>query len=98
VSVSGSTHSHLDPLYSSTALSRSKKDLFGEVLLPHIPTFILRAAFHLPTAAFRALQSFRSVTDAMGSKLIHNKTQEQESGQSQGNDVLSILSQFFLVL
>ncbi|KAJ7894580.1 cytochrome P450 [Mycena leptocephala] len=81
--------SHLNVL--STALSRSKKDLFGDVLLPHIPTFILRAAFHLPTAAFRALQSFRSVTDAMGSKLIHNKTQEQESGQSQGNDVLSIL-------
>ncbi|KAJ6541691.1 cytochrome P450 [Mycena capillaripes] len=81
--------SHLHVL--STALSRTKKDIFGDAVLPYIPTFILRDAVHLPTAAFRALQSFRSVTDAMGSNLIRTKTEEQKTGHAEGNDVLSIL-------
>ncbi|KAJ6541681.1 cytochrome P450 [Mycena capillaripes] len=81
--------SHLHVL--RMALSRSKQDLFGDALLPYIPTFILRSAVHLPTAVFRALQRFRSVTDAMGSSLIRTKTEEQETGHAEGNDVLSIL-------
>ncbi|KAJ7447255.1 cytochrome P450 [Mycena latifolia] len=81
--------SHLHVL--STALSRSTKDIFGDALLPYIPTLILRGATHLPTPAFRALQSFRSVTDQMGSTLMQEKIAAQEMGVNQDNDMLSIL-------
>ncbi|KAJ7146395.1 cytochrome P450 [Mycena epipterygia] len=81
--------SHLHVL--STALSRSKIDIFGDALLPYIPTFVLRSAVRLPTTAFRALQNFRSVTDRMGSTLMQEKTAAQEMGVDQDNDILSIL-------
>ncbi|KAF8204216.1 cytochrome P450 [Mycena galopus ATCC 62051] len=81
------THLHV----LSTALNRSPADIFGDALLPYIPTFILRGALRLPTAAFRALQSFRSMTDAMSTKIIHSKTEEQLAGHSLGTDVLSVL-------
>jgi hypothetical protein len=76
----------------STALNRSKADLFGDVLLPYIPTFILRGVLLLPTAPSRALQRFRSVTDAMSTEIIQSKNEEQPTGGSLGNDVLSVLS------
>ncbi|KAJ7084746.1 cytochrome P450 [Mycena crocata] len=60
--------SHLHVL--STALSRTKKDLFGDALLPYIPTFILRSAVRLPTTAFSALQTFRSVTDSWDNDIL----------------------------
>ncbi|KAJ7508464.1 cytochrome P450 [Mycena galericulata] len=81
--------SHLHVL--STALTRSKTDIFGDAVLPYIPTAILRQAVRLPTAAFRALQSFRSVTDDIGSRLMHEKTEAHEMGVNQDNDMLSIL-------
>ncbi|KAJ7222873.1 cytochrome P450 [Mycena haematopus] len=81
------THLHV----LSTALNRSTADIFGDALLPHIPTFILHGALYLPTAAFRALQSFRSVTDAMSTGIIRSKAEEQTTSHSLGNDVLSIL-------
>ncbi|KAJ6601149.1 cytochrome P450 [Mycena vulgaris] len=81
--------SHLHVL--STALSRSKIDIFGDALLPYIPISILRNAIRLPTIAFRALQSFRSVTDRMGSSLMQEKMAAQEMGINQDNDILSIL-------
>ncbi|KAJ7838737.1 cytochrome P450 [Mycena olivaceomarginata] len=71
---------------SSTALNRSKADLFGNLLLPYIPTFILRGVL-LPTAPSRALQRFRSVT----TEIIQSKNEEQPTGSSLGNDVLSVL-------
>ncbi|KAJ6520509.1 cytochrome P450 [Mycena sanguinolenta] len=80
------THLHV----LSTALNRSKADVFSEALLPYIPAFVLRGALRLPTAAFRALRSFRSVTDAMSTDIIRSKTEEQIS-HPLGNDVLSIL-------
>ncbi|KAJ7147991.1 cytochrome P450 [Mycena filopes] len=82
--------SHLHVI--SMAFNRSKGDLFGDVVLPHIPTFVLRAASHLPTAAFRALKRFRSVTDAMGASLIQTKTAEEKNGDlDDAQDVISIL-------
>ncbi|KAJ6489597.1 cytochrome P450 [Mycena vitilis] len=81
--------SHLNVL--AAAFNRSKQGLFADVLLPYIPSFILRGAIHLPTATSRALKGFLSVTDAMGSKLIEDKTEEQKMGSPQGSDVLSIL-------
>ncbi|KAJ7292658.1 cytochrome P450 [Mycena rebaudengoi] len=81
--------SHLHVL--STALSRTPKDLFADVLLPYIPTFILRGAMHLPTRAFRALRSFRSVTDAMGARFMEEKSQLPQTGVEQDTDIMSIL-------
>jgi hypothetical protein len=75
-------------------MGRSKFDLFGEGLLPYIPTFMLLAAARLPTTAFRAVQHFRSVTDCMGSRLMQEKTAAHEMGIDQENDILSILSWF----
>ncbi|KAF7330123.1 PAH-inducible cytochrome P450 monooxygenase [Mycena sanguinolenta] len=77
------THLHV----LSSGLNRSKADIFTEALLPYIPTFILLGALRLPTAAFRAVRSFRSVTDAMSTDIIRSKTEEE----TLGNDVLSIL-------
>jgi hypothetical protein len=78
---------------SSTALSRTPKDLFADVLLLYIPTFILRGAMHLPTRAFRALRSFRSVTDAMGARFMEEKSQLPQTGVEQDTDIMSILSE-----
>ncbi|KAJ7762310.1 cytochrome P450 [Mycena maculata] len=81
--------SHLNVL--STALSRSKIDIFSEAILPYIPTFMLRQGVRLPTAAFRALQRFRSVTNNMGSQLMQEKAEAHKAGVNQDNDMLSIL-------
>ncbi|KAJ7665656.1 cytochrome P450 [Mycena rosella] len=75
----------------SAGLSRSKIDIFADVLLPYIPTFILRNAIRLPTHAFRALREFRAVTDRMGSTLMKEKAAAHEMGLNQDNDMLSIL-------
>ncbi|KAJ7361007.1 cytochrome P450 [Mycena albidolilacea] len=76
---------------SICTLDGFKADLFGDVLLPYIPTFILRGVLLLPTAPSRALQRFRSVTDAMSTEIIQSKNEEQPTGGSLGNDVLSVL-------
>ncbi|KAF7347263.1 PAH-inducible cytochrome P450 monooxygenase [Mycena venus] len=78
------THLHV----LSAGFNRSQADLFADALLPYIPTFILRGALRLPTAAFRALVNFRSVTDAMSTKIIRSKADEKTTDHALDNDVL----------
>ncbi|KAJ7605065.1 cytochrome P450 [Mycena polygramma] len=55
------------------------KILFADVLLPYIPSFILRSAVHLPD---------RYIACAERLSLIDDKTEEQRMGSPQGSDVL----------
>ncbi|KAJ7194666.1 cytochrome P450 [Mycena pura] len=81
--------SHLKVL--SAAFGRTKNDLIVDVIVAKIPSLILHALVLLPSAAFRALRNFRGVTDRMSSRLLREKTELQQSGLDQSNDMLGIL-------
>ncbi|KAJ7894571.1 cytochrome P450 [Mycena leptocephala] len=77
--------SHLHIL--TAALTRSKSGVISEFITKYTPASVLRLALRLPVDPMRAIFNFQTVTK----QIMEERAQELETGEKEGDDLLSII-------